>query len=266
MTWTLLAEAEVAISPLYPWVGPALVALLVAALAGWILVRRHRRRVWAAVAQDLGLRDQTPQTFEELVELRRQLSRHVLVLIGGVEGVQRRLTGTIDGAEIEVLDFEAFGVGHWAPMSVKTALLNPDYAASQVDITRDRPGFGELMQTAVRLRCESLQLPRFILMPENYMTRRVPEPRGVEMDENAYPLFARRNRILTIPGRAAADRIRALFDRPVQLALERNHDLTIEGDGDTLMIYRVGHALTPWRVKRLVVDALELRTMLAARG
>jgi hypothetical protein len=251
-------------SPWYPWIGPGLIAIVLGVGVAWLLVKRWRRRVWDALAAELNLSDESPRTFEELVELRQRLSRHVLVLIAGIEGVERRLVGTLDDAQVEVLDFEAFGVGHWAPMSVRLALRDPDEALTRVDFTRDRPGFGELMQTAVRLTAPDLNLPRFILMPENYMTRRVPEPRGIELPD-AYPLFSYRNRLLAADAHAVA-RVTRLFDRPVQLALERNGDLTIEGDGDTLMIYRVGHAMTPASVKQLLVDVMELRQMFAQRG
>lgn len=269
MMCLLLAVAV--IDPLAPtwraWVGPGLIVLLMLALAGWILMRRCRRQVWDQLAAEIGLTDVTPQTIEELIELRRQLSRHVLTLIAGIDNVARRLVGQIDNTHVEVLDFEAFGVGHWVPVSVRDALAQPERVADKIDFTRDRPGYGELWQTAVLIRSDSLQLPRFILMPENYLTRRVPEPRGIDLSD-AYPLFTQRHRLLAADQRAA-DRLNELFTRTVQLALEKNRDLTIEGDGDTLLLYRIGHAMTPQRVRRLIVDAMELCEMLAsptARG
>lgn len=259
-----IAQVAAPMPLLYAWLGPGLVLVLAGAFAGWLVLRRQREQVWSALAAELGLEDASPRTHEELVALRRRLYRHVLFLISGIDGVNRRLVGRRGGADVEVLDFEGFGVGHWAPVSVRTAILEPERVARRIDAARNRPGFGELMQTAVVLRRGDLRLPRFILMPENYLTRRVPEPRGIAWDEGeAYPLFAQRNRLIAGPQDAAA--AKRLFDRTVQLMLERNRDLTIEGEGDTLVLYRVGHAMTAERVRELLVDALELCRLLAGR-
>lgn len=268
MIWpSVLAQPvteEVVALPPYPWVGPAVIAAVAAAGGLALLVRRRRRQTWATLARELGLVDQTPSDLDEFDAVRVELSRHVLTLIAGIDDITQHLVGQINGDRIEVIDFEGFGVGHWAPLSIRTALANPERAARHADLTRDRPGLGELMQTVVRLRSPALQLPRFILMPENFLTRRVPEPRGVAFGDDAYPLFAHRNRLLAARP-DDHDRLRKLFGRPVQMALEHNRDLTLEGDGDTLMLYRIGHRLTPHHVQQLVRDVQDLRRLLAAR-
>lgn len=243
--------------PPYPWLGPLILAAAALAVWGGLWMRTRAERVWEHLARDLRL---TPQPLDDDTQrdLRLRLYRHVLFMIAGVDAVERHLVGRFDGSDVEVVQFQGFGVGHWAPISVEQAVKHPNVAALHVDATRDRPGFGELSQSVVMLRDARLHLPRFLLSPENMLTRRVPEPAGVDLEGDAYPLFLLRNRIYAADAAAA----RKLFPRPVQIALERNRDLTLEGDGDTLLLYRVGHHLSAERVKRLLHEAAVLRDLL----
>ena len=215
--------------------------LAVAFVIAWVAARRGRKSKLAALAGELGLSavalDDLDQVKQALGEL---LGESVLFKSDYVTTIDVWLRGQVDGAELHVLDVGGYPV-HGRPRR-----------ADEEDAYYGRAGFGDKVETFIVLRDATLQLPRFLLVPNNAFVKTL----GTRKDVIQWPdgPFSDRNRVI------ASDEagVRQLFDRPLQVLLTDNRDLSLESCGDVLLLCRYGRRLSPNAVRDLINQARQI--------
>jgi hypothetical protein len=107
----------------------------------------------------------------------------------------------------------------------------------------------------------SLHLPPFRLSPERTIERIAARAGMRDIDFDTHPGFSA-SYFLNAQDDAAA---RALFRREVLDYFERHPELHVEGNGDTLLLYRLGHTLEPEELSAFFETLEELAQLFSGK-
>ena len=151
------------------------------------------------------------------------------------------------GADLELpIGCQIANLGHDKVVSnILEATATPELAFTMFDYSYTT-GYGRsrstYFQTISRMQSSLLELPPFLLFPENFFSR-IGDKWATQKDINFAdsPVFSR-TFILRGPDEAA---VRAIFNAKLRQELEAFPHLTIEGSGDHLFLYRANRRLKP---------------------
>ncbi len=115
----------------------------------------------------------------------------------------------------------------------------------------------ELHITLVMLSLPTLDLPKFIVVPKNFWTRTFAT--GAAHDIVFGDAFSRHNTLIG----SDALLVRQLFTLPVRSLLRSNKEMTIEGRGDTLLLYQYPQTMNGLAVSQAVQTGLDLAGVLS---
>jgi hypothetical protein len=110
-------------------------------------------------------------------------------------------------------------------------------------------------QTVVHLRSPRLALPSFVLAPENIL-HKVGGLFGYhDIDFDSSPEFSKK---YLLRGSGREERVRDAFTPSVRAYFEQRPPLSVEGDGDQVVVYRERRIVKPEDVRTFVEDALAI--------
>jgi hypothetical protein len=105
-------------------------------------------------------------------------------------------------------------------------------------------------QTLLIIESDKLQLPRFVLQPENIFDKIAGVFGKKDINFETAPVFSKRYQLR---GDDEAS-IRSLFNAPVLDFYERHLGLTTEGDGVRLIYYRFGKKVAPEKIQAFIQE------------
>ena len=118
-------------------------------------------------------------------------------------------------------------------------------------------------QTVVHVNLDTLRLPGFSVRPDNAVKHLVAAAVGAQdVDLPEHPAFSRQVQ-LRGPDEAA---LRAHFSGPVADAFVAHPDLSADGGGAHLFVFRESRLCTPGEIPELVTQAVAIAQAFAGRG
>jgi hypothetical protein len=228
------------------------VIILLAAIAIAVAVvwwRRRRRWNLQQLASRLGFeRVEYEDDAAALEHLEKLIGGSLLFRSGYFTELNVWVRGEIDGTEVHVVDYGEY------PLPGRPRDPKDESAYT------GRRGFGDRTQTLVFFREEGLDLPRFLLVPNNVYMRAAASNQDVVTWGNE--AFGKRNRVMT---REEA-RVRRLFDRDLQKMLIDNRNLSIETFDEVLLVCRYADAPSAFTVEQLVNTGRDLLRQMKANA
>jgi hypothetical protein len=112
--------------------------------------------------------------------------------------------------------------------------------------------------TVLSVRSDGPEMPQFLLRKKTAWDSVRNWFRGKEIEFEGHPNFSRFYRLIGENEPA----IRELFNDSVLEYCERNHDLQIEGAGQTLLYYRLGKKVRPDKIGEFLAGGLEFMSLL----
>lgn len=193
--------------------------------------------------------------------------------IHSLTGMQQRLqlaTIEVDQASSEkVLEqlagFELYHAAHWQLQQLYEGAANDggEGALRVIDLRGDpfsKMDNAEIRVTVVMLSLPELDLPKFIVVPKNFWTRTFAT--GAANDIQFGDAFSRHNTLVSSDPML----VRQLFNLPVRNVLRINKDMTIEGRGDTLLLYRFPQTMDGLCISTAVQLGLDLTQVMGRPG